>query len=135
MTSYNTWGLSWANSWATSWTRNASVPVVDTHDGGIPDHIVRKFYEKERLKQSTVISAYKKAVAAEPENVELQEVVADFTADTSHISKSQMREIAKDRTALLKMLTTLDAIETRLSKYAQDAGDEEMLIMIAASIH
>lgn len=135
MTSYNTWGISWANSWATSWTRSASVPVADTHDGGIPDHIVRKFYENERLKQKTVIIAYKKAIEAEPENVELQEVVADFTADTTHITKSQMKEIAKDKAALIKLLSTLEGIEARLSKYAQDAEDDEMLIMIAAIIH
>lgn len=111
-----------------------SASPSDTHDGWIPDHIVRKFYENERLKHSTVIRLYKEAIEAEPDNVELQEIVSEFTPDTSRITVSQLNEIADDKLALTRLLASLSMMEERIIKYRKDTQDDELLFMIAATM-
>jgi len=106
----------------------------DTHDGGIPDHIVRKFYENERLKHSTVIKAYKKIIEAEPDNQELREIVSEFTPDTSKITKTRLNEIAQDKASLNRLLSSISAVEERLFKYRSNAEDDELLFAIARII-
>lgn len=110
------------------------VPTTDTHDGWIPDHIVRKFYENERLKHSKVISTYKKLVKAEEVVEELKEAIGEYTADTSKLTKNTLNEIAEDKAALSRFLNTIDVLEKRIQKYSQDAEDDDMLLAISAMI-
>jgi len=132
VTTYDTWNGSWGTSWALSWTRNSTPVVRDTHDGWIPDHIIQRFYENERLKHTKVIKAYKKAVEIAP--LEVQDIVNEFVQNPSKITKNQLNEIAEDKAAISKLLLLLDSIEQRLMRYKLDQEDDNLLIMLAAIV-
>lgn len=106
----------------------------DTHDGWIPEGLIRKFYENERLKHSKVISTYKKLIKTEEKAEEIKEIIREYTPDTSKLSKNVLNEIAEDKKTLAKLLMAIDSLEQRLLKYQENTEDETILLMIASVI-